>query len=51
MKVFLLMLGIVNKRKKLVALPASATTGGLSIWTCLTHFHKKVETEVFKRDS
>ena len=31
MKVFLLMFGIVNKRKKLVALPASTTTGGLSI--------------------
>ena len=34
------MLGIVNKRKKLVALPASTPKGGLSIWTCLTHFQK-----------
>ena len=45
MKVFLLMLGIVNKRKKLVALPTSTKTGGLtlSISTCLTVFHKKLK--------
>ena len=50
MKVFLLMFGIVNKRKKLVALPTSATTGRSQHLDLLDTLPQKFETMVFERD-